>query len=187
MIKKIKTYSLLFTALLLLSQLIFYFYSAEFTKTTYRNRVFFTTGIVFDGSDLHKLTEGAHYFGNTIVGWSRFPSFRADLIRQFELSQDIKINLHIQERQNLVFLIESNDPMSIDQLKGAKDYLQGKIEEYNSNTNTQFVMTNVDYEQLESSRSYAFGALVSLAIAVLLFLLIFFTKEIYLNLKLNTK
>lgn len=167
-------------AIVLFGQLVFAVFSADYTAPFYENRVFATTGIEYGGNDLHKLNEGAHYFGQTMIGWTKFPSFRHALITDLDLPADTEINMHMQERQNTIFTLTTSDPIDFDQLEGAKNFLQAKIDEYNSNTNTKFVLTNVDYEQVEVSRSYGFGALITLILSVMVgFGILFVRKEFF--------
>lgn len=160
--RALKSSLLLLTAFVLLGQLLFAFLSPFYTEPFYENRVFATTGIEFDGNDLHKLNEGAHYFGQTMIGWTKFPHFKSTLIEAAELPSETEVNMHMQERQNIILTLTTTSLIEFDQLQRAKDFLQGRMDEYNENTNTAFVLTNVDYEQIEVQRSYGFGALITL-------------------------
>jgi hypothetical protein len=160
--KKFKKPLAFLAILIILGQLLFLMMSKNFTATRFESVIYATTGIKFDNGDLAKLNEGAHYFGQTMIGWTKFPNFKYDLIKYAELPEDSGINMHAQERQNFIFTVSTNSPVGFEKLEKTKDFLQGKIDEYNSNTNTNFVLTNVDYEQNEIARSYAFGALITL-------------------------
>jgi len=166
--------------LIILGQFFFAIVSVKYTAPKYESKVFSTIGIKFDGSDLHKLNEGAHYFGQTILGWTKFPSFRQELIDNAELPDNIEINMHAQERQNFVFTVTTPEPIDYNKLTEIKDFLQSKIDLYNANTNTKFILSNVDYEQAEITRSYAFGALFTLLLPGAIGLaLLFIRKEFF--------
>lgn len=184
-IKKYKNYFLILLIFVVLGQLIFAAFSEKYTAPRYDNKIFFTTGIVFDGSDLHKLNEGAHYFGQTMIGWSKFPNFQSQLIESVNLPENAEINMHVQERQNMIFVISAPQPIEFDQLKNAQLYLESKIDEYNQNTNTQFVMTNVDFEQVEMKKSYAFGTMITLVLSVALAFAALFIREMIFPPKLK--
>jgi hypothetical protein len=154
--------------------------SKNFTATHFESVIYATTGIKFEGGDLSKLNEGAHYFGQTMIGWTKFPNFKYDLIKFAELPDDAGINMHAQERQNFIFTVTTNTHVEFEKIKKAKDFLQIKIDEYNSKTNTNFVLTNVDYEQNETTRSYAFGALLTLFLTGAIGLgILFIRKEFF--------
>ncbi len=166
--------------LIVLGQLIFALSSIKYTAPRYESKVFSTLGIKFDGADLHKLNEGAHYFGQTMIGWTKFPNFRQELIDNVELPDSIELNMHAQERQNFVFTITTPEPIDYNKLTDVKDFLQSKVDLYNANTNTKFVLSNVDYEQAEITRSYAFGALFTLLLSGAIGLaLLFIRKEFF--------
>ena len=177
MFKKYKKSILFLLVLAIIGQVIFAIASPAYTTPFYESKIYATTGIRFDGSDLHKLNEGAHYFGQTMIGWTKFPNFKQNLIEFAALPSDTEINMHMQERQNIILTLKTNDPIEFDQVVKTKDYLQSKINEYNKYTNTQFILTNVDYEQAEVARSYGFGAVVTLLISVISGLALLFVWE----------
>lgn len=172
---------LLFVLIVLfVAQFIFLLFSGRYTTPKYEAMVFATTGILFDGADLHKLNEGAHYFGQTMIGWTKFPSFHSNLIKFTGLPEGSSINMHAQERQNFVFTIDTSEPIEFETLSSVKDFLQLQLDEYNEKTNTHFVLTNVDYEQLETTRNYWFGALFTLLLSGALALgALFVRKEFF--------
>lgn len=180
MIKKYKKSFVILAALIILGQLLFLMMSKNFTATHFDSMVYATTGIKFEGGDLAKLNEGAHYFGQTMIGWTKFPNFKSDLMKFAELPADSGINMHAQERQNFIFTVSTNAPIGLEKLKKVKDFLQMQIDEYDSKTNTNFVLTNVDYEQSEIARSYAFGALITLFLSGAIGLgILFIRKEFF--------
>jgi hypothetical protein len=180
MINQFKTEILILLAFLLVGQITFGFMSGHYTTPYYEGRLFATTGIYFDTADLHKLNEGAHYFGQTIIGWTKFPNFRADLLDFADLPYDTSVNMHMQERQNLVFTLTSKSPIDQAQLFGARDFLQSKLDEYNKNTNTKFILTNTDYEISENQRSYSLGAGFALMLSLVIgFGFLFLKKEFF--------
>lgn len=174
-------HSLLFILILpLAGQLLFWLFSGSYTAPRYESRMYATTGIQFDGSDLHKLNEGAHYFAQTMIGWTRFPNFRDDLVRFAGLPDDTAINMHIQERQNFIFTLTTRAPINLEQLKKTKAFLQGKMDEYNEKTKTSFVLTSVDYEQADMTKNYSFGAFSAFLLSLILsFAGLFIRKEFF--------
>lgn len=172
--------------LLVVGQLLFLITSGKYTEPRFESKIYTTTGSVFTtGSDLHRLNEAAHYFGQTMVGWTKFPNFKSKLIKYAELPEDTEINMHVQERQNFIFTITTKESIDLDDIKKAKDYLQSEIDEFNKNTKTNFVLTNVDYEQAEITRSYAFGALFTLLISFAIGLAILFIRKEFFPPKLK--
>jgi len=162
-------------------QLLFAMTSQAFTKRSYDNRIYATTGIMHeDTSDLQKLNEAAHYFGQTMIGWTKFPHFMEDLIKNVGLPEGSTLNGHMQERQNIIFTV--NTPVAIDPGKiiTIKDFIQGKMDDYNDLNKTKFVLSNLDYEQVELQKTYGFGATVSLIASLVLGLgLLFIRKEFF--------
>lgn len=173
---------LLFVLLVIVvGQLLFALTSHAFTKRSFDNRIYATTGIMHeDTSDLQKLNEAAHYFGQTMIGWTKFPHFMEDLIQTAGLPEGSTLNGHMQERQNIIFTV--NTPVAIDPGKiiTIKDFIQGKMDDYNELNKTKFVLSNLDYEQVELQKTYRFGATVSLIASVVLGLgLLFIRKEFF--------
>ncbi|MFH1012870.1 MAG: hypothetical protein V1760_03940 [Candidatus Peregrinibacteria bacterium] len=164
--------------LILLGQLVFLMASPRYTAPSYEGRIYATIGVELIGnSDLHKLNEAAHFFGQTIIGWTKFPNFVKNLREKAGLSADADFSAHMQERQNIVFAVHSSKPVEATDLFEVKNYLQGKLVEYNESSSTGFMLSNLDYEQLETTRSYAFGAAVALALSVLIWLGFWYVKR----------
>ncbi|MBU0577852.1 hypothetical protein KKF73_04785, partial [Patescibacteria group bacterium] len=134
-------------ALIIIGQVIFGLISSKFTTPHWENRIYATTGVMHDTSDLHRLNEAAHYFGQTMIGWTKFPNFMKDLTTLTELPEGSSINAHIQERQNIIFTVYTPEPITMDKLLDVKDYIQYKMDEYNSVNRTLFVLSSLDYEQ----------------------------------------
>ena len=169
---------ILFLAFLVLAgQIIFAMMSARFTTPSYESSIYATTGVAHDNSDLHKLNEAAHYFGQTMIGWTKFPHFTSDLIKSVGLPEDATINAHIQERQNIIFTIYTSSPIEFEKVVAVKDYIQEKLNSYNSTNRTQFVLSNLDYDQAEIQKTYDFGAMVALIISLLAGLSALFVKK----------
>ena len=177
MAKKLKTPLLTLAAFALIGQILFWPFSGSFTTPKYENRMFATTGAWFNTTDLHALNDAAHYFAQTMIGWTKFPSFGFDLIAFAKLPQDTAINLHMQERQNVVLTLTTQEPIDQKQLALAKDFLQGKIDEYNKSTNTKFILTNTDYEMAEIERSDLTGAAFALILSLALGAAYLFLKK----------
>lgn len=171
--------------LTVLGQIVFAALSSAYMKPFYENRVFATTGIQFDGSDLHKLNEGAHYFGQTMIGWTKFPSFTRSLLKELDLPVQSSLNMHMQERQNIILTLKTSDLIAYEKLYEVKDYLQDRIDEYNSNTNTRFVLTNVDYEQIEVRRGYLMGSIATFILTTVAALMLAFVRREFFPPKLK--
>jgi hypothetical protein len=177
MTKKLKIPLITLAAFALIGQILFWPFSGSYTTPKFENRMFATTGAWFDSADLHKLNEGAHYFGQTMIGWTKFPSFRDDLAAFAELPSDTSVNMHLQERQNIVLTLTTREPIDRDQIAKAKNFLQDKMDEYNEKTNTKFILTNVDYELAEVQRSAATGAAFALILSLALGAAYLFLKK----------
>ncbi len=185
MIKPHKKPILFLFALVIIGQIIFLIMSGKYTTPKYESKIFTTTGFVYDGGDLHKLNEAAHYFGQTMIGWTKFPNFKSDLIKFSDIPSSSDINMHVQERQNFVFKVTTKKSITSDQLKKVKGFLQKKVDLFNSNTKSQFVLTNVDYEQAEIVRSYSFGALSTLILSIAVGLALLFVRKEFFPPKLK--
>jgi len=166
--KLLKSNLVILLILVVLGQILFYVYSPKYITPYFENKIFATTGVKHDASDLHKLNESAHYFGETIIGWTKFPNFTKDLITEVKLPEETIFTASIQERQNMVYTIKTPTEIEMEQLKKIKEYIQSQINKYNSQTNTQFLLTNIDYSQTEVSNHYVIGLLVSLIISLFL-------------------
>jgi len=178
--RKNKSELVLLIVLIIIGQLVFGLLSEKITTPTWENRIYATTGITHDGSDLSKLNEAAHYFGQTIIGWTKFPNFMKNLTQAVTLPAGSSINAHMQERQNIVFTVYTSEPIGMDKLVSVKDYIQGKLDEYNSINSTKFVLSNLDYEQIEMKKSYEYGALSALIVSLIVgFGIIFLKREFF--------
>ena len=173
-----KHYLIITLILVIIGQISFFFYSPKYSETKYASRIYSTTGVKHKQEDLHKLNEAAHYFGQTIIGWLKFPSFMEELSESVNLPEETSVYAHIQERQNLVFVINSPNEIESDNLIKVKDFVQGKIDEYNKVSQTEFVLTNLDYEQSIQENSYKKGAGIALLASLIIGLGIYMIKEI---------
>ena len=179
--KQLKS-SIIFTIILIIiGQIVFALISSRFTTPSWENRIYATTGVMHDSSDLHKLNEAAHYFGQTMIGWTKFPSFMSSLSDATKLPDGSSINAHIQERQNIIFTVTTSEPIEMNKLVDVKNYVQKKMDEYNSVNRTKFVLSSLDYEQAEIRKTYGFGVIVALIASMVIALgLLFIKKEFYL-------
>jgi hypothetical protein len=169
--KKVYRKSLkLLVVFVIFTQVLFGFLSPIYTAPRYEGKIYATVGIDSRGeSDLHKLNEAAHYFGQTVIGWTKFPNFIFDLKSDSVFPQDLAFSAHMQERQNLLVTLRSGQAsFSKEQLIAAKEYLQSKLDTYNQNSGTGFVLSNVDYESSNITPSYGFGAGITLLFTLLL-------------------
>ena len=148
-----KTSIKLIIILLVIGQVLFALMSKGFTTSHYENKIYATTGVQHDTSDLHKLNEAAHYFGQTMIGWTKFPNFMKDLTDSIGLPEGSSVNAHMQERQNMIFTVYTAESIEMDKLIDVKDYIQGKLDDYNSVNRTKFVLSSLDYEQLEVKKN----------------------------------
>ena len=177
LLKEYKKEIIVILAAVLVGQLLFAFISPSFTKPHYEGRIFSTTGVRHKEEDLHTLNDAAHYFGQTIIGWLKFPNFFSDLQKKVNLPIGSSLSAHMQERQNIIFTLQSPVPLKRDLLVGIKDYIQGKLDQYNAVSQTGFVLTNVDYELVEIAKSYQFGATTALIASLALALAFLFIRR----------
>jgi len=154
--------------LLVLGQLFFLVYSPRFLKVDYNNQIFVTTGVRHEQEDLHRLNEAAHYFGETMIGWMKFPSFMSDLVSAVDLPEGSRMHGQLQERQNMIFVLNTPSPIELEVLEGVKDFVQTKIDAYNEVGQTEFVLANVDYLQTEERKTYGFGASIVFFVTLIL-------------------
>ncbi len=175
---KYKNEAKLLIIMVLVGQILFALASPGFTKASYEGRIYATTGVKHKSEDLHKLNEAAHYFGQTMIGWLKFPNFLSDLKKKVDLPEGSTLSAHIQERQNIIFVVSAQVPIEKEALLGVKNYIQLKMDMYNSLSQTEFVLTNLDYELVEIQRSYQFGAFVTLLVTLVIgFAYLFVRKE----------
>lgn len=177
LIKTNKAEIILVVVLVLAGQILFAAISHSFTEPRYEGRIYATTGVRHKQEDLHKLNEAAHYFGQTIIGWLKFPHFYSDLSNTVSLPDGSSISAHIQERQNIIFVLQSPVPVKQEALIEVKDFIQGKLDAYNSVNQTEFVLSNLDYELVEIRRSYQFGATVALIASITLAAALLFLRK----------
>jgi hypothetical protein len=164
-----------------LGQIIFAFLAGRFTSLRWDNTIYATTGIVHDSTDLQKLNEAAHYFGQTMIGWTKFPNFLPDLIKNAALPEGTQFNAHMQERQNIIFIVTT--PVQIEKatLLKVKDFIQNKLDEYNDLSKTKFVLSNMDYEQIQIQKTYAYGAMLALIASLVIALgALYLRREFFL-------
>jgi len=178
--KKYKTEITLLIILIVIGQIIFAILSPKFMSARYESRIYGTTGVSHDNSDLHKLNEAAHYFGQTIIGWTKFPSFMENLKKEAHLPDDASLNAHIQERQNIIFTVYTSEQIDKSILTLVKDFIQEKMNEYNSTNKTQFVLSNLDYEQIKVQKTYTFGAITAFAISLIIGIGLLFVRKEFL-------
>ena len=164
-------------AFALAGQILFWPFSGAYSASRYESRMFATTGAWFNTTDLHALNDAAHYFGQTMIGWTKFPSFSANLIDFAKLPTDTGVNLHMQERQNVVLTLTTKEPIDQGQIVLAKNFLQSMMDEYNKNTNTKFMLTNIDYELSEVQRSTLTGSAFALVLSIALGAAYLFLKK----------
>jgi len=171
-------YFIFLIILIMLGQTFFAIFSRYYTTHHYENRIYATIGIeMSEKNDLHKLNEAAHYFGQTIIGWTKFPHFESQLREQIGLPETVQLNAHMQERQNLIFTLTTPASITPDQLIATKNYLQSKLDEYNKIGKTAFKLANVDYEQIDIKRPYSTGALTALLLSIVLWGMILYLRR----------
>lgn len=162
----------------LLGQLFFMLISPGFLRPRFEGRVYATIGAMHKTEDLHTLNDAAHYFGQTMIGWLKFPHFFEDLQKKVKFPEGSSLSAHMQERQNIIFTVSSPQPLSMDEVYALKDYIQSKLDSYNDVNQTKFLLTNPDYELATLQKSYGFGAVVALIVSLTLgFAVLFMRKE----------
>lgn len=157
--------------LIIIGQLLFACFSSWYTAKSYEGKIYSTIGVELLGQqDLQKLNEAAHFFGQTIIGWTKFPNFEKQLKEKAGLPASGKLNARMQERQNIIFTVSSREPVTLDHLYKTKNYLQNKLIEYNESSSTGFTLSNLDYETAETTRPYPQGAGITLLIFAVLWI-----------------
>ncbi len=151
-----------FLILVLAGQLLFALGSRFYTAPHFEGRIFATLGAQWAGaSNLHELNDAAHYFGQTIIGWTKFPHFLSELQEKAKLPASAGFSAHLQERQNIVFTLTGSAPFTEEQLAATLKFVQAKMNEYNAMTHTGFTLSNTDEELVETTRAYVSGALLT--------------------------
>ncbi len=177
MLNKYKKEIILIFALIVLGQVVFALYSKKYTTPKYENRIYATMGVRNDTSDLKMLNEAAHYFGQTIIGWTKFPHFVPAMVKEACLPEGSVLNAHMQERQNIVFTVTTQGPIAESALLGVKNFIQKQLDSYNKGNKTNFLLSNVDFEQAEIRHSYGMGAALALALSLVLSAAILFARK----------
>ncbi|MBU0577282.1 hypothetical protein KKF73_01810, partial [Patescibacteria group bacterium] len=67
-----------------------------------------------------------------------------------------------------IFTVYTPEPITMDKLLDVKDYIQYKMDEYNSVNRTLFVLSSLDYEQAEVKKTYQFGAMTALIASIII-------------------
>lgn len=168
-IKNFKSNIIILIVLVLIGQIVFAFFAKKYTTPSYEGRIYATMAVKHDASDLHKLNEAAHYFGDTMIGWTKFPHFMEKVRAEVELPEGVYITGSHQERQNLIFTVHSPILIELNKIKDIRGFIQNEIDEYNKKSNTGFVFSNLDYEQITIQRNYKFGAGIVLILSIFLF------------------
>ncbi|MBN1258450.1 hypothetical protein JXA05_01700 [Candidatus Peregrinibacteria bacterium] len=177
MLNKYKKELILILTFVVLGQAVFALCGKRYTTPKYENRIFATMGVRNDTADLKMLNEAAHYFGQTIIGWIKFPHFISNLMEETGLPAGSGLSAHMQERQNIVFIVVTPKPIQMGQLERTKHYIQSKLDNYNQDNKTGFLLSNVDYEQTEIRRPYAIGAAITFVLSVLLGVAVLFVRR----------
>lgn len=166
----IKKEILIALAIIIIGQLIFLVLSPKFMQESFVNRIYATTAVKHRSEDLHKLNEAAHYFGQTMIGWLKFPNFMNQLTEVVTvLPEGSGMSARVQERQNIIFELITPVPIELSTLESVRTFIQGKIDDYNVASTTEFVLSNVDYEQLTVKKTYAMGAVITFMACIVLY------------------
>jgi len=177
MLNKYKKEIVIILVLAVLGQVAFALCSKRYTTPKYENRIYATMGIRNDSSDLKMLNEAAHYFGQTIIGWTKFPHFIGNMMKETGLPEGSALNAHLQERQNIVFTVSTSGAIGEKELMGVKNFIQKQLDSYNRGNKTNFLLSNVDYEQVEIRHSYAMGAAIVFALSLILGAAVLFARK----------
>ncbi len=164
-------------ALVVVGQLIFLLISPRFTQVSYDNKIYATVGVEFEEGDLSGINSAANDFRKTMIGWLKFPNFMGDLAQVIQLPEGSGISASEQERQNMIFNLHTAEPIEVEVLFEVGDYIQAEIDEYNDLSNTKYILTNLDYEQVTLQKSYKFGAAVTFLASVIVGLGLWFIKR----------
>lgn len=163
-----------------LGQLLFAVFSSFYTRPEFEGKIYATLGVeFFDKNDLHKLNEAAHYFGQTLIGWTKFPHFSPSLKEKASLPADTVFNAHMQERQNIIFSLNSKEPITSTHLSATQTFIGTQLDEYNQKAGTRFMLSNVDTGERELTRSYSSGSLFAFLLSVVLSFFIFYLRRIF--------
>lgn len=175
--KTLKIDLLITIGIIILGQLVFLVLSPRFLQISYSNEVFATIGVQENQENLQSLSEAANQFGQTMTGWLKFPNFMTNLSKQVSLPEGSSISAHLQERQNIIFTLTTSKEISSEALIKVKDYLQTQIDNYNKVSQTEFILTQIDYSQSKIQKTYAFGAGVTIVICLILSAGIWFLRK----------
>lgn len=176
--KKSFKLDLLITAtIIIVGQLLFMALSPRFLQASYSNEIFATIGVQEDQENLQSLSEATNQFGQTMTGWLKFPNFMSKLSQEVNLPKGSTISAHMQERQNIIITLTTPSEISLEALNQVKDYLQKQMDDYNAVSQTEFILTQMDYTQAKIQKTYAFGAGVALAISLILSAGIWFLRK----------
>jgi hypothetical protein len=175
--KRFKFEIRLILSLIILGQIAFLVYSPRYTEPAYEGNIYATTAVGHRNEDLHKLNEAAHYFGQTMIGWLKFPSFNERISDFADLPDSASVSAHIQERQNIIFNVSASQPIEQESLIQVKDFIQAKIDAYNDVSQTQFRLSNLDYERFRKESPYWQGAVIALALSLFVSACIIFIRR----------
>lgn len=182
---KIKSHLLVTLALVIVGQLIFWTISPNYLRVSYSNNIYATIGVQENQESLQSLSEAAHQFGQTITGWLKFPNFMTQLSKAVTLPEGSNISAHLQERQNIIISLATPMPIERETLIQVAKYLQAKIDDYNEVSETEFILTQLDYELLENQKTYGFGAGVAFVVTLIIAVGVWYLRREIAGLRKN--
>ena len=96
------------------------------------------------------------------------------------MPDDSVVNAHKQERQNIIFTVYTYEPIEMDRLVSVKNHIQKRLDDYNTVNRTKFVLSSLDYEQVEVRKTYGTGSGIALIVSIIIGLaFLFVRKEFY--------
>lgn len=148
-----KSYLYILSAALLISLMGSLYYVRNLEEPDSRGMLFLTLGIdrakVPNEVSSYELMRAAEHFGDVVLGWTLDPAFKLEVndLAAYEL----EVNGQKQEKQNMIFYI-SAAPEEFSSQAGVavETAIRARLEEYNSNTNSSFVLSLVRFSELSS-------------------------------------
>jgi len=139
---RIKKYLVGTSLLTLCALLASFFYTANLSETRTQRSLYMTLAAepLPNESSSYELQRAAEHFSDLVLGWTVEPSFNLD----------VPFTGRRQEKQNLLFLIETEDEAHVLSLL---ESIESRIETYNLNSGSSYVIADFHSTEIVETRN----------------------------------
>lgn len=148
-----KSYLYILVTALLISLVGSLYYVKNLEQPDSEGMLFVTLGIDREKTQnevsSYELMRAAEHFSDVVLGWTLDPAFLRELSET--AGYEVSVNAQKQEKQNLIFYVSADSESYDSQIQSAiKTVVESRLQEYNSATNTSFVLAVSRFSELES-------------------------------------